>query len=122
MIKGLGIDIIEISRIEKAIKKNPRFIEKIFTVEEIKLFEERNFRSNTIAGYFAAKEATAKALGTGIRNMQWRDIEVKKDSMGKPFIKLHNNARIIAYSKSIKDIHLSISHSKEYAIAQAIAL
>ncbi|SNS09577.1 holo-[acyl-carrier-protein] synthase [Anaerovirgula multivorans] len=122
MIKGSGIDIIEISRIERAVKKNQRFIEKIFTVEEIKLFEERNYRYNTIAGFFAAKEATAKALGTGIRNIQWKDIEVKKDAMGKPFIKLHNNARNIAYSKNIKDIHLSISHSKEYAVAQAIAI
>lgn len=122
MIKGIGIDIIEISRIEKAVKKNPRFLQRVFTPDEIKLFEERNYPYNTIAGFFAAKEATAKVLGTGIRNMQWKDIEVKKDPLGKPFLKLHNHAREIAYSKNIKDIHLSISHSKEYAVAQAIAV
>ena len=122
MIKGLGIDIIEISRVKRAITRNSRFIDKVFTPEEIKLFQERNYPYNTIAGFFAAKEATVKALGTGIRNLQWKDIEVKKDPEGKPFIKLYNNARDIAYSKNIKDIHLSISHSKEYAVAQAIAV
>ncbi|AOY74840.1 holo-ACP synthase [Clostridium formicaceticum] len=122
MIKGLGIDIIEIHRIEGAMKKNPRFLEKVFTQEERILFEEKNNSSSTIAGFFAAKEAAVKALGTGIRGLAWRDIEVKKDSLGKPLIKLHNNAIEIAYSKDIKEIWVSISHSKLYAVAQAIAL
>ncbi|SDK95966.1 holo-ACP synthase [Natronincola ferrireducens] len=121
MIKGLGIDIIEIYRIERAIHKNPRFLERIFTEEEVLLFEERNQQPSTIAGFFAAKEAAVKALGTGIRDIQWRDIEIKKTPEGKPYIKLHNNAATIAYSKDIKEILVSISHSKDYAVAQAIA-
>ncbi|SET06316.1 holo-[acyl-carrier-protein] synthase [Natronincola peptidivorans] len=121
MVIGTGIDIIEIHRIKKAIERNSRFIEKVFTTEESNLFQERNLNPNTIAGFFAAKEAVAKALGTGIRSFQWQDIEVKKDSLGRPYIKLHNNAYKIAYSKGIEEIHLSISHCREYAVAQAIA-
>ncbi|MCC5912204.1 MAG: holo-ACP synthase [Clostridiaceae bacterium] len=122
MIKGLGIDIIEIERIEKAVNKNSRFIERVFTEEEIKDFKEKKLNANTIAGVFAAKEAVAKALGTGIRNMKWTDIEVMKNSEGKPYIKLHNNALEIAYSKDIEEILISISHSRHTAIAQAIAI
>ncbi len=121
MIIGVGIDIIEIERIKKAITKNPKIISRIFNQEEIGLFEEENFRPNMIAGFFAAKEATVKALGTGIRGLQWKDIEIKKTREGKPLIELHNNAKNIAYSKNITNIHISISHSKEYAVAQAIA-
>ncbi|AKL96766.1 holo-[acyl-carrier-protein] synthase AcpS [Clostridium aceticum] len=122
MIKGLGIDIIEIHRIEEAVRRNPRFLKRVFTQEEIILFEERSNHPSTIAGFFAAKEATVKALGTGIRGLAWCDIEVKKDALGKPLIKLHNNALKVAYSKDIKEIWISISHSRLYAVAQAIAL
>ncbi len=122
MIKGTGIDIIEIQRIKEAMEKNPRFLLRIFTPDENKLFHQAKYRPNMVAGFFAAKEAFAKALGTGIREFKWRDIEVSKDPAGRPFIKLHNNAKNIAYSKDIRDIHLSISHSKEYAIAQVIVL
>lgn len=122
MIKGTGIDIIEIYRIEKAIKKNKRFLDRIFTLEENKYFKDKKYSPQTISGYFAAKESVAKALGTGVRNMKWKDIEILKDDLGKPYIKLHNNALKLAYNMNIDTILISISHSRENAIAQAIAI
>ncbi len=122
MIKGIGIDIVEIYRIRQAIDKNHNFINRIFTANEIKIFEEKNYHPQTIAGFFAAKEAVAKALGTGIRNMKWKDIEILKDHLGKPYVKLHNNAEDLAYSMNIEKILVSISHSRENAIAQAMAV
>lgn len=121
MIKGIGIDIIEIDRIRRAIEKNDKFIDRVFTVNEKKAFEEKNHSPQTIAGYFAAKEAVSKALGTGISNMRWKDIEILKDPSGKPYVRLYNNAENLAYSMSIDKILISISHSRENAVALAIA-
>jgi len=122
MIKGIGIDIIEIDRIRQAVMENNGFIDRIFTVNEKKIFEDKNYLPHTIAGFFAAKEAVAKALGTGIRNIQWKDIEILKDPLGKPYVNLHNNAKDLAYSMNIDNVLVSISHSKENAIAQAMAI
>ncbi len=122
MIKGIGIDIVEIDRIKQAVAKNNRFIDRIFTAGEKEAFEKRNYSSQTIAGYFAAKEAVSKALGTGISNMRWKDIEILKDSLGKPYVKLHNNAKNLAYSMNIDEVFVSISHSRENAVAQAVAV
>lgn len=119
MIKGLGIDIIEISRIEKAINKEG-FIKKIFTGDEISYFENIDYNKYTIAGAFAAKEAVSKVLGTGIRGFKWTDIEISRDELGCPGVTLYNNALCIAKDKGISNIDLSISHCKEYAVANAI--
>ncbi|GKX31661.1 holo-[acyl-carrier-protein] synthase [Vallitalea longa] len=119
MIKGIGNDIIEISRIEKAIQ-NERFLEKYFTLNENRLFEDRNLRPETIAGNFATKEAVSKVLGTGFVDFSLADIEVLRDDMGKPYVILYNNARSLAEKLNISRIHVSISHSKEYVIATAL--
>ena len=121
MIKGIGIDIIEIKRITKAVKQNNRFMERVFTSLEIDYFKSCNFGQNTIAGNFSAKEAVMKALGTGLRNFKWVDIEILRDSMGKPYVVLKNNAKALAQEKSITSVLVSISHCKDYATAQAIA-
>ena len=122
MIKGIGIDIIEIDRIKEAITKNSKFMDRIFTINEREAFKKKNHSPQTIAGYFAAKEAVSKALGTGIRNMRWKDIEITNDSLGKPCVTLYNNAKNLAYSMSIEKILVSISHSRENAIALAMAV
>ncbi|MGV8146105.1 MAG: holo-ACP synthase [Alkaliphilus sp.] len=122
MIKGIGIDIIEVSRIEKALVKNERFLQRIFTDCEILLFNNKGAKFTTIAGGFAAKEAVSKALGTGFRDIKWKDIEVLNDEMGKPYVKLHNNAKNIAYGKGISEILITISHTRYNAVAQAIAI
>ncbi|GAB6085263.1 holo-ACP synthase [Alkaliphilus crotonatoxidans] len=122
MIKGIGIDIIEIARIKKAVEKNPRFLERFFTPGERQLLKEKGNHPASIAGFFAAKEAIVKALGTGFRNMKWQDIEIQRNPLGKPTVKFHNNSKKIAYSKGIEEILISISHSRENAVAQAIAM
>ncbi|MCD5414665.1 MAG: holo-ACP synthase [Clostridiales bacterium] len=122
MIEGIGIDIVEVNRIKKAIEKNKRFLDRLFTEREILLFSGKGYRFTTVAGTFAAKEAVLKALGTGLRGIKWKDIEVLNDEIGKPYIELHNNARNLAYRKGISEILITISHTRYNAVAQAIAI
>ena len=95
-ILGIGIDIVEIKRIEDALNKNKRFLDKLFTKEEIKYFESRNFKIETIAGNFAAKEAISKAMGTGIRNFNFIDIIYKYR-----FIRRTNTIKVICEHTSL---------------------
>lgn len=122
MIKGIGIDIIEIERIKKAVEKNEKFLHRIFTEQELLFFSAKHYQLNTIAGNFAAKEAVMKAMGTGLRDFKWVDIEILRDELGKPIVHLHKNAREIVEKQGISEIMVSISHSRDYAVAQAIAL
>lgn len=120
-IIGTGIDIIEISRIDRAVNRSSRFLDRVFTDREISYFKETGNKPCHIAGTFAAKEAVLKALGTGLKEMSWKDIEITRDSMGKPSVTLYKNAEIIALSIGIRQIHISISHGRDHAIAGAIA-
>lgn len=120
-----GIDIIEISRIKKAVEENgKRFLEKVFTLDEIDYCEKRAAAKHQhYAARFAAKEAVAKALGEGLANgICWTDIEVVKGDNGKPSIKLHKQAKKIAAEMGIKSLNLSLSHCHEYAVANATCL
>ena len=114
-----GIDIIEISRIKKSIQ-NPRFIDKIFSEEEQKeLLLKKNKRNKieSIAARFCAKEAFAKAIGTGIFNINLREVEILHESTGKSYIKLTGNL----YKKyKNSEISVSLSHEKTYACAIVI--
>jgi holo-[acyl-carrier protein] synthase len=114
MIIGIGIDIVELERIEQLMMKNEIFIDRILTEEEKAIFSQLSPKRKVefVAGRFAAKEAYAKAIGTGIgKNVSFHDIQIMNDDNGKP----------IAVS-NVKDcrIHVSISHSRDYAIAQVI--
>jgi holo-[acyl-carrier protein] synthase len=114
MIIGIGIDIVELERIEQLMMKNEKFIDRILTEEEKAIFSQLSPKRKVefVAGRFAAKEAYAKAIGTGIgKNVSFHDIQIMNDDNGKP----------IAVS-NVKDcrIHVSISHSRDYAIAQVI--
>ena len=119
---GLGIDIIEIERIENAIKKNSKFLEKLFTEYEIKYYIKKGEKAETIAGLFAAKEAVAKVLGTGISGFAWTDIEISHTTSGQPIVILNGEAKKIAKKKSINNILISISHCKTYAVANAAGI
>ncbi len=121
MIKGNGIDIIEIARIKNAIDKNKSFLKKIFSSSEREYIESRKGNINTIAGLFAAKEAVSKALGSGIRGFKWTDLEILHNELGKPEVMLKGKAKEIALRKGIEKMHLSISHNQESAIAYSIA-
>ncbi|MGE7763595.1 holo-ACP synthase [Peribacillus sp. NPDC097895] len=113
MIKGIGVDITELDRMEKLIKRQPRLKERILTENETSIFEKLNGRRKIeyFAGRFAAKEAFSKAYGTGIgKHLSFLDIEISSDEKGKPMI-----------SKPFSEgVHLSISHSRDYAVAQVV--
>lgn len=121
MIIGIGTDIIEISRIEKAIKQTESFTNKIFTEKEQDYFKCKNKKAETKAGLFAAKEAVSKALGTGFRGFSPRDIEVVPNEAGKPQVTLLNEAKKLGDTLGIIHMHITISHCKEYAVAYAVA-
>jgi len=119
MIIGIGTDIIEIKRIEKVINRTHSFIEKSFTNNEIEYFRSKGLKGNVIAGNFAAKEAISKAIGTGFRGFGLKDIEVLRDELGKPIVKLSDKIYELLDVKEF-NIHISISHSKDNAIAYAV--
>lgn len=119
MIIGIGTDIIEIERIEKAMKNTRGFLTKIFTEKEIDLFNSKNMRAEVVAGNFAAKEAISKALGTGVRGFSLNEIEVLRDELGKPIAKLSNNIEKILCNKNYR-LSISISHCNTFATAFAI--
>jgi holo-[acyl-carrier protein] synthase len=119
MIIGIGTDIIEINRIEKVMMRTSSFIEKSFTSNEIEYFKLNGLKGNVIAGNFAAKEAISKALGTGFRGFGLQDIEVLRDELGKPVVNLSHKIYKLLDIKEF-NMHVSISHSKENAIAYVV--
>ena len=120
MIIGVGTDIVEIPRIKNAMNANSRFLEKIFTTTELEYLTSRNLRPEYVAGRFAAKEAVAKALGTGFRGFDFKDIEIDRTTLGKPIVILKGKAKLIAKKEGKYKIHLSISHGLDSAVAYAI--
>lgn len=120
MIKGCGVDIIEVERIKRNIE-NERFLKKIYTAGEIEYLLSRKNNPQTAAGMFAAKEAVSKCLGTGFSDFGPKDVEILKSNEGKPFVNLLNNALAAAEKNNITHIQLSITHVKEYAVAFAVA-
>ncbi|NLY74423.1 MAG: holo-ACP synthase [Firmicutes bacterium] len=116
MIIGSGIDLIEISRVAKAIEK-PRFRERVFTARELL---DSKMQGHRLAGFFAAKEALLKAMGTGLSHFSWLEIEVRHDRRGAPFLETAGKVRSFLTGNGVSRIHLSISHGKEYAVAQVI--
>ena len=124
MIIGNGIDIIDINRIRRVINKyGDRFKKRCFSISEIERSEKRLNSVESYAKRYAAKEACAKALGTGLaRGVFWKDIEVINNKYGKPFIRLHNNALNFLNKKINKNakIELSLSDEINFAIANVI--
>ena len=123
MIYGVGIDIIDINRIRKVILKyGDRFKTKCFHKNEINRSENKFNSVESYAKRYAAKEACAKALGTGLaRGVFWKDIEIKNNKHGKPYIILHNKAKKFLNKNLLKkNIALSLSDEKEYAMANVI--
>ena len=118
MIKGVGIDLVEIARIEALLKKRKEAVEKrLFTPHELACCGRAAHR---LAGRFAAKEAFFKALGTGLRCFRWREIEVRNDSLGAPRLQFSPRLESYLAANGVTKTHLTITHSKEYAVAQVI--
>ncbi len=114
----IGVDIIEIPRIVAAIDRfGDRFLRRIYTEREIAKYRDR---VPSLATRFAAKEAVMKTLGTGFRGIGWHDIEILSDPRGKPVVFLHGRALARAEALGIRSVTVSLSDSKEYAVAMAL--
>jgi holo-[acyl-carrier protein] synthase len=114
-----GIDLIEIARLEGIRPEiRERFLARVFTAQELEDARDSNLH---LAGRFAAKEAVAKALGCGIGPVSWQEIEIRRGQAGEPQLELFGKARQIADDLGLTTWSVSISHTKEYALAMAVA-
>lgn len=120
-IIGIGIDIIEVSRIKNAITTKKNFLNRIYSNKEIKLSDRGKFRFEELAGRFAVKEAILKAIKTGWRRgVKFNEIIVLNEPSGAPYVNLTGKTQKFAESLGVKNIFVSISHTKELAIGMAI--
>ena len=122
MIVGTGIDIAEVPRIAESIKRfGDRFVTRIFTEGEIRYCDSKANRIERYAARFAAKEAAMKALGTGWNHgVSWRDVEVCRQPGSRPTIVFHRKAAEFAEKLGTKHVALSLTHTKDFAMAQVI--
>jgi len=122
-VVGVGVDAIEIPRVEAALRRTPALLARLFTEGERARCTSRcgDLRYGGLAARFAAKEAVAKALGTGLVGFGFRDIEIANDSAGRPDVTLHGGAAEVAASRGITRLHVSLSTSHELAVASAVA-
>ena len=115
---AVGIDIIEIDRVADVIARHgDRFLNRIFTPDEI---THCRGRVPELAARFAAKEAVMKALGTGVRGVGWRDIEVLPNRRGKPLVFLYNRGAARAKHIELRGLEISLTHSRDFAIASVV--
>ncbi|MDD5287755.1 MAG: holo-ACP synthase [Dehalococcoidales bacterium] len=110
----VGVDIVEIARIQTLINRwGQTFLKRVYTPSELKLY--RN--TSSLAARFAAKEAVLKALGACDNGISWQDIEILAELNGKPSVNLMGKAKLHADESAIRKLNISLSHSKEYAVA-----
>ena len=122
MIRGLGIDIVEVDRIRRAVARwGEAFLCRIFTPAELARGGASPAAPERLAGRFAAKEAVMKALGIGRRGIGWREIEITVDPMGKPGVRLTGRASAVAERLGVRAWRVAISHTRLLAIAEALA-
>ncbi len=122
MIIGVGTDILQIERMRKALLRTPKLADRILTPSELVLCTSKTDSALFLAKRFAAKEAIAKALGTGIgRGVSWQHMEISKDRYGRPLVELSLGAAARAKELSIDSLQLSYSDEKEYVVAFVIA-
>ena len=122
MIYGIGTDVVEVSRIAEALNKfGDNFAKKILSEEEFSIFQKNKIKENFLAKRFAAKEAFAKAMGTGFRGeVNIKSIIITNNELGRPDFKLKNNISLLMKEKKIRCCHLSISDEKNIAVAFVI--
>lgn len=120
MSLSTGIDMIETERIARALDRfGARFANRIFTAQEQ---AHCHGRVPSLAARFALKEAVAKALGTGIGDMRWLDIEVINDDRGRPELRLHHKAQSMAQAQGLTEWSISLTHTNTHALATAVAM
>jgi len=114
-----GVDLIEIERVRSVIESHSeRFLNRVFTEREL---DALGGKVESLAGRFAAKEATAKALGSGIGNVTWKEIEILRGNAGQPELILHGRANVLAKKLGLINWSVSLSHSQSHAIAMVVA-
>ena len=115
-----GIDLIEIERVSSAIERHgDRFLNRIYTAREL---EDCAGNAESLAARFAAKEAAAKALGTGFGKIAWDEVEIQRGKNREPILVLHQKAELIAKEKKLTTWSVSLSHSQTHAIAMVVAM
>jgi holo-[acyl-carrier protein] synthase len=122
-LDGVGTDIIEIERVERAVQRGGRrFLERVFTPAERFFCDARKDRFACYAARFAAKEAVLKAMGSGLAGCRWVDVEIIREEGAPPKVQLHGTAVEITKKKGIAEVLVSLSHNRKYAVAFAAAL
>lgn len=123
-IFGIGTDLIEINRIKEAINKYPKFLQKIYTSNEIQYCQSKNINKyQSYASRFAAKEAVAKSLYVGLgRFIFFNEIEILNSEMGNPYVILHGKSHFYFLANNIADIKITLSSTRYYCIAYAVSL
>jgi holo-[acyl-carrier protein] synthase len=122
MILGIGIDIIEVARVQASHERfGERFLNRLLLADEIAYCLSHKNPAPFIAARFAAKEAISKAFGTGIgAQLGWRDMEIGRKKSGEPFVILHGNGKKLFKSRRAKNLLISLSHTANYAAAAAV--
>jgi holo-[acyl-carrier protein] synthase len=120
-ILGLGVDICEIARMERALARHPTMRERVFTPEEIAYCDSKARPAESYAARFAAREAVIKALG-GYRGRRWQDISVARHPSGAPAVRLAGNAKARADALGIERVLITFTHEKTSAVAFAVAV
>ena len=122
MVLGVGTDLIEIARIQQSIARfGDRFLRRVFTPREIDYCRRKKNAAESFAARFSAKEAGAKALGTGIsQGVSWLELEVVRQSSGKPTLELTGRAAQRALQLGVATVSLSLTHSKDIALAVVV--
>lgn len=121
-IVGIGVDIVEVDRIATALERHgSRFLRRCFLPGEVAYCQRMTNPAPHLAARFAAKEAVAKAMGTGIgTHLGWTDIEVGRTAEGQPFLMWRGRGAVLAHARGVTDAWLSLSHCRAYAVAQAV--
>lgn len=123
MIVGSGVDLVEVERVRRARARwGERFLRRLYTERELTYCARKKEPDGSLAARFAAKEAVAKTLGLGMGRFAWREIEVVSDPSGRPGVSLSGAALEVARSLGVNQILLSLSHTREHALAQALAV
>lgn len=121
---GIGIDVVEVDRIKSSIEEfSERFLNRVFTKSEREYCKKQKMPELHLAARFAAKEAIAKAFGTGIgKEVGWLDMEILRKESGEPEVQLRGDARGYARQRGVGQIMVSLTHAKQYAAANAVIL
>ncbi len=121
---GIGIDVVEVDRVKSSLDEfGERFINRIFTEDERAYCQKQKRPELHFAARFAAKEAIAKAFGTGVgKEIGWLDMEIFRKASGEPAVRLSGQGAVYADSRSVSEVKVSLTHAKHYAAANAVVM